>query len=153
MMVFSQNVFVTLLLNFMASTSPLYQIHNLVYQVLNLVIQWSWVLSLSIGLVLKNLSFSAVKFFFDMKCVVKMVLVASYESAAGLSVENNSRSFWPPIARRVIWFLDGALSWSVTSLKVMQHLKFSNPCFQRLSMFTQSSKTGSLRVEFGDACF
>ena len=92
-MVFSQNVFVTLLLIFMALTSPTLSNHNLVCQVLNLVIQWSWVSSLSIGLVLKNLNLSAVKFVFDMKCVVKTVLAASYESAAGLSVENNSRSF------------------------------------------------------------
>ena len=91
----------------------------------------------------KNLNLSTIRFFFDMKCVVKMVVAASYESVAGVSVENSSRSFWPPIARTEAFFLNGALGWLVTPSKVMQHSKFSSNCFQRLSMFIPLSKTAS----------
>ena len=52
----------------------------------------------------KNLNLSGVRFFFDMKCVVKMVVGASYESAAGVSVENSFRSFWLSVARRAAFF-------------------------------------------------
>ena len=53
-----------------------------------------------------------------MKRVVKMVLTASYESAAGVSLEKSSRSFWPPIARRAAFFLNDSIGLISDTFKV-----------------------------------
>ena len=90
--------------NIMTSSSPILSNSQSFILFFNLVIQWSWVSLLSIVLVQKNLNLSGVRFFFDMKCVVKMVVGASYESAAGVSVENSFRSFWLSVARRAAFF-------------------------------------------------
>ena len=90
--------------NFVASCSPILSNYQYFTLVLNLVIQWSWVSSLLIGLVQRNSNLSAVKFFFNLKCIVKMDVAASYKSAGGVTVENSSPSFWPLIARRAAFF-------------------------------------------------
>lgn len=108
--------------NFMASCSPILSNQQSFTFFLNLVIQWSWVSSLLIGLVQKNPNLSAVKFFFNVKCVIKMFLAALYESTGGVTVENSSPSFWLLIMRKTAIF-DRPLSLSVAPSKVAQNSK------------------------------